>query len=458
MNRLSLNSGALNGTAFGGLVLATALVACSATAGATATRAQQGGVALSGQATCVSQATYQHGALTAFTGAGGLYPQPTHKQVAQVDLLGSASLSAYVLRDIQAYSSLQAGVQIIAVVASAQGQGTVTAGVGVTSVGTRIQKATVLTEGVAGVTWSAQPVVWRMHQANLYGQVVIRVEPTINNDVEAYVDNTASADMSANALCTRQAQAELLVQANGLALGTCQQPGYADAIASGLVWSVEPHILATLRTNMQGEATVQAAANIVKLGSANVPASAEMLCSAKQLHAGGSVLTGGVEAWLVPRLTGDLFCTIGGAVDIVVAARRSVFGASACATQGDLGAQSFLRLSAETNVGGTADAICEADITVRYAESLLESGADMTAQASLVRFANANATCDIQLVSLAHRLLLAQTSGLGGSALVYADTVTNPEAIDVEYRTFLRPAYTSEFLRPPVETEFKRTA
>lgn len=500
MNRILLNGGPLNG-AVRKLVLATALFACTATVAPAAVCTLNAHVNFVGDVTCTFAATKTHATGAAdFVGSGLVYPNPTHVQVSHAELGGACNLQVYVLRSISADSSIYCSSGIIAVVASYQASGEITPYAEVSPNATRTQAASTPYSGEASIAWSANPVIQRMHQSQVYGQVVVRAEPTINGLVFSYVDFSPASEVIADALCTRKASGNLSCSAACAVVGTIQQHGQAIAPAYNSVVVAEPYVVATLLSNLIGSSGVLATGVISRFAVCNLPVEALISVLALQEHGGSSDLTAGSVVSITPTVISELYTSLTGTVStqasavINKAAITNVTGSVGIAALGNTNSLGIVNVTTESSlvaaldevntrrlmansnstctvgisasalrvvfpvstIVASADITSTPDTTVRSIYADLYSSIDILSSALITKVGDGVIDCIVDINAMAFSLTFIDGVLINCTSTVYADTVSNPEAVDPENRTFKRPAYESVFIRPGNSNTFRR--
>jgi hypothetical protein len=284
MNYHLLNGIALNG-GIRTLVLATAAILCSASGSATALRLAQGSSAITAQAEVVSAGVRTQNPQAFIAGAGSVFPNVTHTQVARTNLSGTSAILAAVLRKIEASSSCFTGVDIIAVIASTQGAATVAPTSNLVGQATRIQLARSTLSNTGLVTLSVAPVITRKPTVLVSGTAVVRGEPNINNSAPAYFDVVGSANVVATALCSRIGEATFSGQSTSQAKATKIQPGRTVAGAFGSAMTAEPFIKNVPIAHVHTYSYVTATAFLARNASASLASSASMSGATLQKHA-----------------------------------------------------------------------------------------------------------------------------------------------------------------------------
>lgn len=96
-------------------------------------------------------------------------------------------------------------------------------------------------------------------------------------------------------------------------------------------------------------------------------------------------------------------------------------------------------------------------VTIRVGQANLQSTANVVGSSILnkVALANIDVTANTSVTGV--RYVFPQAT-LNTAVDIIADTISNPDVYDPEDRTFIRPADVVEFVRPFIETEFKRAA
>lgn len=506
MNRFVHNGATLNGGGIAGLVLATALILCSAGVSATAIRVVSTQATVSADATVTPVATYNHTTAAANAPCEGiLTPVPTHIHKGVSTLGGDVNILAYVQRQVDSSVTFNAVADIIAVVASTQGSAALTNGATLTAGAVRIQPGSSNAAGSCQITITPQPTVTRNAIAPVSGQASVRVEATLNNKVDAYSDISGTANVTVVGLAVRCTTALFDTYATSTATGTLIQPGSSVAAGAGVVIIGEPAIEATLISYLTGSAEILAVGVVNQAAIVAIDGVAAFLPAAVQQHSTNSNVTAGVVVTAVATSTyktestgsGDCSITVestrvamgeaavSGAVDITanlnikVLANVDFLGSAAIgsiaedlntrrkAGEGSLLAKATVTalcsrvLFADVVLPGEATIVCIPDITIRQGTSVVTTSAEASGEATLTRHGQAFSTGVADVAPVATRITnvtAAEPVVVNATASVFADTIANPTSLDPEERTFIRPASVVEFIRPFIETEFKRAA
>lgn len=482
MNRFGFNRSSLNGVVYA-LVLASASVSCSAAVNAVAIRQADALAPVSSAAYINADPTVTRYVSANFEGIGNLYPQATHTHASYADLSGNASITAYVLRSVQAQAMAQGVAEIVAVVASTMGNAVVASGAEIAVTATRVQAARSNAEAYASVTLTVAPTVYRMVSATAtLGTASVRVEPSIWQIAypytlhSAYGDVTGTASLIMTEQVSRMAQAVLECPALIAGTATLRQPGSAVADANATLLNANPNIVAIPFVQLAGNATVIAQAQRVVLPGAASDTTASVSASALQKHSAGSLVNASVEVVGTPTairyaqetLQGNATVTtsavrvlqpvvaLNGVASVAATALRTVAAGAALDASALLTTTAVRGLVAQASLATSAEAQANG---LRYLMPVaaLSGGASMAAQATYQFRGSASLTAQADLSAVAQRFVTA-TANVTASAEIFADTVTNPASYDPDERTFYRTAQIFEFVRPFQETEFRRAA
>lgn len=420
MNRFALNGGSLNG-AIRGVILATAVVACAATAEVAAVRTAGIQATVAAQASVTGLATYNHKTPAVdFQATGGLFPNATHVHSSKVNLSAGNEILAYVLRTVDGEVSFTSGVDIVAVVASTQGQSNFAASTTVVASATRVQASYSEASGLSTVTLTGNPTITQLPLVQVTAAAQVRAEPHKNNAVEAYWDVAAEAELLVTGLAVRVAETEVTGTGVSASVATVIQPGKSVLLSSGTVIIALPAVIVGPSISINSSVDLVTTATIRKVAETSVTGSGNLTAQAKQEH----LAKGTVAATAAINPTANLLSKVfadASALCIISAQAERILQAS---------------LAADTVVEILAEAYVK---QIAYA--------DLLNQASMVVIAEALNTRRVSATAL-----------LDSGVSIYADTLSNPEAYDPEERTFIRSSTVVDFVRPFVETEFKRAA
>lgn len=165
------------------------------------------------------------------------------------------------------------------------------------------------------------------------------------------------------------------------------------------------------------------------------------------------------DAWRV-QLTGADF---GGSAQIIAQATdyERLLNAGAASTSAEMEAAADVTRGGLVNATGAVQIIAKATDYERILNAARPTGsAQITARPTdyerLVQGAVVQA--GVSVVADAVALLSPPAVFIHGNAYITADTIANIASMDPPERTFLRPAYQADFVRPAQETEFRRAA
>lgn len=119
---------------------------------------------------------------------------------------------------------------------------------------------------------------------------------------------------------------------------------------------------------------------------------------------------------------------------------------------------SLRTLTARAFISGNSDMTGAISDIIRFVTSDIQGTASIYGDGAVSKDARANIDASSTITSVASLLMTASAQPITGTVIVYASTIANPEAIDPEERTFIRPSNVVDFIRPFIETEFKRAA
>lgn len=184
----------------------------------------------------------------------------------------------------------------------------------------------------------------------------------------------------------------------------------------------------------------------LKTGVASVFTSGNVICTSNQRHAVKSTLAGSANAVCFSE---DLNIR----KKSVTAVLHASFNIKAVASQ---------IYSASSEATTQCELQASPITTVRYIYSeIVIAGAEI-----ILKEANLNSDCKVNVTgavainAIGSKTLLIGANErvkLGGSVLVYADTITNPEAKDPVSRVFYKLPINTTFFKPAIKTDFERT-
>jgi hypothetical protein len=464
MNRFMVNGSALNGAVIG-LVLATANFACAATVSPIAVRVVTGSAQVAGQATVVGNATYIHSTpQCTIAGSSGLFPGSTHTHNSLVTANGSSDILAYVLREVSAASSFTAGVNIIAVVASTQGVTNASGTAQVTAQGTRVQPGTSHAQGVGSVVITTAPTLIRIGSALIACTGATRAEHSFTaaldgvQQVPSYGDVVGSANVLAEAVCYRIALAALESPAISSSVATIKQMATTTATGSSVVLVAEPYVKSGLASHITGNVGVVVTGVLRKVAVATLNGTGTLTPSAVQRHKTNASLTAQASVLSVPKVTQFLRASCQGSGTTTGTALRTAYVTTNVLTSAQVTPRGVVRKNATAAFVAQGQVVALPDTTVRIAVASIDNQSTVTASANIVRYVVSVLDAGASITPAATRIITNIQISMSGSAVVYVDTISNPEAIDPEDRTFIRIADTTDFIRPFIEVEFRRAA
>lgn len=395
MNLTSLNGGLLNGLGFS-VVLATAAISCSSEVSAFATRQQDALAPTYSYADVSASAIVFKSPFADIDGAGELYPSASQQFAATANLSCTAQITAFVLRKVIAESSLGGSADIVAIPASTLGSAASSGEASVSAEATRVQPGNSSGQGVAAVDITTAPLITRLVYADISGTAALRVETRINGIQEAYGNPRGTSDVSISDTLLRISSAEIVCTSDIDAAATVVQFGNVDGSSS-----VEVEALATV--NAYGYATLSSSSSLSVDGTRVLEPTSEVAASCNIVAA--------------PVQTFATQCDLLGAGSVESVATRILHGAVEMEAIG---------------------AIILADPVV-WEQAFAELPGSGSFQASAV-------------------IEMAGSAELGGSADVAATALSNADALDPPERTFYKAEPMTEFIRPFIESEFRRAA
>ena len=242
--------------------------------------------------------------------------------------------------------------------------------------------------------------------------------------VNAFVaaDLPCSAEIEAEAVTLLNAEVDVLAQSAGSAQAVVTKPAAAILESTSLVaadaWRVQ-----LTGADFGGSAQIIAQATDYErlLNAGTASTSADLTADANVTRGGQATAAGGVQ--IIARPTDY--------------ERLQIAALPGCAADVSANARIF------DKVTDGARLACAAQVVV-YGKLAERGAADMQVGVSVIADATA--------------LLSPPAAFIYGSAHITADTIANIASMDPPERTFLRPAYQADFVRPAQETEFRRAA
>ncbi len=477
MNLGAINRFGLNGSSSFALVLATASIVCSASVSAAATRGQDANAPVFSAAYVTATATYVHEGLVNISGSANVYQTPTvqHAAVSQ-PITGTAEITAYVLRIVEGQVNITCTAEIVAVVASTQGQSTLSSGAEVTADATLIQPGYSSPSGVASVTIVSEPVVTRYVKAAILGTANLYVEVGINHVYEAHAYPTGTASIIADPLNLVMHGADVVCTASLSPTLTMTQNASALTAGNAVIVMAEPTVEQLPFVSVTATADVSALLWVVKTPTVAIDNSCSIVASASQAHAASVSLTGTASVNAPIEMTNQIFavfvggaetyvegvrnvmleCLIDASAEIYPDATREVLPTVTLGTVATIGANATRVLTPSAALTGAAD-LAVAMTTIKLGFVNLPGGATMTTNATRTAMGLVDLTGTAEITA---DMLLAKAGYVDilGTAEIFADTVTNPASYDPDNRTFRSPMREVDFARPFVETEFRRAA
>ena len=184
----------------------------------------------------------------------------------------------------------------------------------------------------------------------------------------------------------------------------------------------------------------------LKAGVASAFTNSSVICTSNQRHAVKSTLAGSANAVCFSE---DLNTR----KKSVTAVLHASFNIKAVASQ---------MYSASSEVARQCELQANPITTVRYIYSeIVIAGAEITLEEpNITSDCKSNVTGTVGINAVGSKIVLISANEcvkLGGSVLVYADTITNPEAKDPVSRMFYKLPVNTTFFKPAIKTDFERT-
>lgn len=236
------------------------------------------------------------------------------------------------------------------------------------------------------------------------------------------VDLSCSAEIEAEAVTLLNAGVDVLAQSTGSAEAVVTKPAAAILESTSLV---------------------TADAWRVQLTGADFGGSAQAIAQATDYE---RLLNAGTASTSAD-LTADANVTRGGLVNATGAVQIIARGTD------------YERLQIAALPGCAADVSANARIFDKVTDGArLACAAQVVVYGKLAERGAADVQAGVSVRAEAIALLSPPAAFIYGSAHITADTIANIASMDPPERTFLRPAYQADFVRPAQETEFRRAA
>lgn len=510
MNRFALNRATLNGVTYA-LVLATANFAGAATVSARAIRQADALAPAASSAQLIADARVTRYVSANLSGVAGLYPQVTHVHASRSTLLASAEITAYVLRSVQAGSTVYGSANLMAIAASLLGQAQSVGSAMVAADATRVQAARSAVASTGALTLSAVPVAYRMALATVQGKATLRGETSIWQTSAPYTLHTGygelagAAEFSGQALATRTGRLGVDGVATVSSVANLRQPGRATANATSEVTALAMvHALCGSYIRMAEATLIAQATRVVRPSAVPLAGSGVFSGAALQQHAGHLAVNATADVAAAPyqiryaqsvcggsaSATGTAVrslnpsAEVAGTADLIAVAGRQVLPQSRLQGEAQCAVQAERLLLASVAVMARAEISAPASY-VHRASAAMASQSSALALAKAVRIGLADLGGTAEVTAISTRLVLVTARVLpyqhvfngtvingaplgfawekampdiAGTAELYVDTVANPESVDPPERTFSSPLRNTEFARSFIETEFRRAA
>lgn len=418
---------------------------------------------------------------------GGLYAAATKKHALAADIDCTGEVVAFILRDVFATADVTAGVSIVAIPAEELGESDAAGYLTVTASAIRTQFAIASASGTATVpdvdgTRRPRPESTALVFATVY------VEAGVNDVYDAFATIRATVSLTLdNALTLNGKTVTATIAPSGIAVVEAD----AGRIRPG---SAAPAGAVNLTADLQR--TLNAAADPAACSLAVSATATKITSTTVDLDAAVTFFLS--EVLMVRSTTIDF--AVSAAVSGNAVLHQPGYSAVGGALSLSLGEATIVKLPTATttssgavtlgvvsrSTGATADtATCSLSVTATAVVTKLATAevdpvtTEATAQAIRGLIAQPGAISASSVVSsVASKsvpaIALVETSGsctisqilrttfgdttLGGVVSIDTLETVNAESRDPESRTFIRPAYTSEFTRPAQEFEFRRVA
>jgi len=476
MDFYAINGETINGTPVLPIA-ASAGVTCTIDISAVATRNVLPSAALnSGSASFVADPTFTQAAASTINPQAAIQTDVTFIHAASASLVCSADIVVAVYRVVPCAVQMDCFADLQAIPASTLAHADVTTDITLDASATKIQPGASAMAGTVAV--EADPVVTRYVAASIDGTAALRVEATLNNLLDGFVDVALSASFSMpdTGIVFRQAAAYVELQDN-LAI----TPTYIYASSGALIdcyADVEPDgiTLAVPAAILVATADFTADGVRIVLPTVSMAVTADVAAPALQRHAADTTAVGSVVLTSTPVVTqwgmttidaGSSFAASGTAVrmavadvqggaDVALAPSNNMVASATIDPSTDISVSSVRICLAAVDGVLTADFIALSTAT-RPAEASITGGVAVDAVA--VNTMPGSALIDSHVdFSLYPVMKIMAACVLGVTVDVRADARVNIEAIDLPDDTMYRPAEDTEFDRPFEETEMRRYA
>ena len=426
--------------------------------------------------------TYNHKTTVAEAAVGSvelfLSPSKIH-DAAIPDASATASITAFVTRDVVAFSIITGTGSVVAIPADKIGSGDVTTTTTVTGDATRIVRARSASGATSTVTSTTVRVVKPV--VTLSASTAIIASAGINGVYTGVATVTGQGSVTADPVNFKNPAdvlTSVVVEAQGTSLAIRTQRARSRPLSIASIVLAEPSITALPFSNTGGTGAMTASATRVRFVSGDTGGQADVnLLQPKQRHAAIANVSGaGTIVFSPTRLlfATDELLTVTATV-VATGVIIKVPEVDPLGGTGALTAEMITLFQGETNVAPTATTTADAVRVVEPEATVSPNGA-ATAMLTIVKPSNATISAPATTTSegvilraaIAQPILaLVEMSGVGGyvrqaavdvtaSGLIYADTIANPESEDPERRVFIKPPQNTEFVRPPEDLTYIR--
>lgn len=450
-----------------------------------------GSAAPSGSLSTTVTSIIVHAAAAAVSPAGNLFPAGTKTSALSADIQISAELVAFILRDVFASADVDVSANIVAIPAEELGESSPAAYLTVTADATRTQHAVAFPAGTASipdvsVTRTPRP------EATILAFTTVRVEAGVNDVYDAFADIRGSANFALdNGLTLNGKTVTAIISCTGTANLTAD-PGRIRPGSAAPQGRLSLQVLATQDID-GGTVAASTALTLTAVGTRTVDAEATAsvrvsinMAEPKMVRSGTIAFSTSAELSAVPFATLFGVCPVGGSVAASLEeAVRTLFAEAAVTGSGG----STLDIVNLITQGAASPAACSAEIVATGTREVFPDAevepvsADMVPQGTVIQLPQVEPIVVVSSVPAAvagkitFGTALAQSTGectigglgdviitrlantnFGGTLSIVAIQAVNAESYDPLYRTFFRPPYTSEFIRPAQDFEFRRVA
>jgi hypothetical protein len=449
-----------------------------------------GSAAVSGAVEITAQQTFTHGPLATITPAGGLYATAWKKHAVSADLDSTVTISAFILRDTYGAADIEVSCGIVAIPSEEIGDSDIEpVGVAITADATLTQHPTASPSGAVAI-----PAVEGDRTATSTVGIVVTANVYAESGVDTIYDSFATINVAASVttdnslvLNYKTITAIIVIDAVGISVADSTRTQVAlSTPAAAVTFTVDP-LLSSLLDPDDVVCSVAMTATPTRTTYTTATGSSSVIFNMSEAKMRREAQA---DAAMSLESTADMYVTqyssspIGGSSSVTLTeATITQAGVSTLAVTLDVTNTITTRTTVATGITAPFSAVVVPIATrVLPVTSTLSVAGSATATSERMLIAEADpATVTVSTTSTAVRTLSttslvdnSATCTIAGSGAVYlqvfpttilsgslaVDTleVVNAESVDPPERTFIRPPYTSELVRPVQEFVFRRAA